>query len=87
MKAAQIYLLLHVILTVSVMVHAFNPFEEMFGRFKSLWSRYESCDSKWISFNATGEHVRPLRLGINVYGVAGGSGENLEVSGPVYTWY
>lgn len=43
MKAQQIYLLL--LLFVSTSVDTFNPLSYF----------YESCDSNWISFNATGK--------------------------------
>ncbi|XP_030290716.1 torsin-1A-like [Sparus aurata] len=58
MKPVRIYLLLHVVMTTSVLVHTFNPFEEMSGFFKKFWKKVynpqESCDSTWISFNAEG---------------------------------
>ncbi|XP_073334177.1 torsin-1A-like [Pagrus major] len=58
MKPVRIYLLLHVVLTTSVVVHTFNPFEEMFDVFKEFWKKVynpqESCDSTWISFKAEG---------------------------------
>lgn len=59
MKPVQIYLLLNVIMTTSVLVHTFNPFEGIFGFFKKFWKKVynpqESCDSTWISFKAKGE--------------------------------
>ncbi|XP_042365104.1 torsin family 1 isoform X1 [Plectropomus leopardus] len=58
MKAAQIYLLLPVVLSVSVLVNAFNPFKKVYDDFKNLWRKIyspgESCNSAWISFNAEG---------------------------------
>ncbi|XP_044031306.1 torsin-1A-like [Siniperca chuatsi] len=61
MKAVQIYLWLHIILTASVPVNTFNPFGKMFDGVKNLWQKIynpdESCDSKWISFNETGLQV------------------------------
>lgn len=59
MKATQIYLLLHFIVTANVLVDAFNPF----GLIADLWrNSYESCDSKWISFNAEGEDARHVNV-------------------------
>lgn len=62
MKAAQIYLLLHVFLIASVPVNAFEPVtttlfvgavSATLGR--TIWNYFhESCDQKWIAYNATG---------------------------------
>uniref|UniRef100_UPI0037E7E608 torsin-1A-like n=1 Tax=Semicossyphus pulcher TaxID=241346 RepID=UPI0037E7E608 len=58
MKAVRMYLLLHIVLTVFVPVNTFDPLKATVGIFKNVWQRVfdskESCDSKWISFNATG---------------------------------
>lgn len=65
MKAIHLYLLLHVFSTVGVLVHTLDPitttvvvgFGATLGR--TIWNYlHESCDSKWIAFNATGEHFR-----------------------------
>ncbi|XP_044190609.1 torsin-1A-like [Thunnus albacares] len=50
MKAVQVYLLLHVLLTTSVLVNTFDPMEI----FLRIFNVHESCNSKWISFNAAG---------------------------------
>lgn len=60
MKAVQIYLWLHIILTASVLVNTFDPITTtVVGAIANLWQKIydspESCDSKWISFNAAGE--------------------------------
>lgn len=58
------YLCLFILLTTRVPVDAFDPISTTvvvgvcatLGR--SLWNYLtESCDSRWIAFNATGEHV------------------------------
>lgn len=62
MKAGQLYLLLHVFLTVNVLVSSFEPVTTTLvvgavgatlGR--TIWNYFhESCDPTWIAFNATG---------------------------------
>ncbi|XP_029301285.1 torsin-1A-like [Cottoperca gobio] len=64
MKATHLYLLLQVFLSASVLVHTFDPFTTVLavgvgatlGRtiYKYL---HESCDPKWIAFDATGLQV------------------------------
>lgn len=69
MKAIHLYLLLHVFSTVAVLVNTFDPVTTTvfvglgatLGR--TIWNYlHESCDSKWISYNATGEHLRNLYM-------------------------
>ena len=65
MKAAHLYLLLHVFASVSLLVHTFEPVSitvalgvgaAALGR--TIYNYlHESCDAKWIGFNATGERV------------------------------
>ena len=64
MKLVRIYLLSHVVMTVSVLVHTFNPHEDVFKESsKKVCNLYESCDSTWISFKAEGEDdVRHLSV-------------------------
>uniref|UniRef100_UPI0037E7D79B torsin-1A-like isoform X2 n=1 Tax=Semicossyphus pulcher TaxID=241346 RepID=UPI0037E7D79B len=61
MKAAHLCLLLHVFLTASVLVHTFDPLTTtvVLGIGATLGRTiynylHESCDPKWITFNATG---------------------------------
>ncbi|XP_071322750.1 torsin-1A-like isoform X2 [Trachinotus anak] len=57
MKAVEIYLLLHLILTASVLVNTFDPITVTVGVISNLWqlfNTHERCDSEWISFNAEG---------------------------------
>uniref|UniRef100_UPI0037E809AA torsin-1A-like n=1 Tax=Semicossyphus pulcher TaxID=241346 RepID=UPI0037E809AA len=59
MRAVRLYLLLHIFLTVFVQVNTFDPTTAtLVSVFGHLWQRVynsqDSCDSKWISFNATG---------------------------------
>uniref|UniRef100_UPI0037E89A8F torsin-1A-like n=1 Tax=Semicossyphus pulcher TaxID=241346 RepID=UPI0037E89A8F len=58
MKAVRMYLLLHIVLAVFVPVNTFDPLTASVAIISSVWQRlfdsHESCDSKWISFNATG---------------------------------
>ncbi len=65
MNAAHLFLLFYVFSTVSVLVHTFDPFTTTvvvgvgatLGR--TIWNYFhESCDSKWIAYNATGENVQ-----------------------------
>lgn len=64
MRARHVYVLLHICLTVGVLVNAFDPITTTvvigigatLGRTIYNYFR-ESCDSKWIAFNATGEQV------------------------------
>ncbi|GAA6219265.1 torsin-1A-like isoform X2 [Lates japonicus] len=64
MKAARIYLLLHILSTTGVLVNTFDPFTTtvVIGVGATLGRTiynylHESCDSKWIAFNATGLQV------------------------------
>ncbi|XP_068430152.1 torsin-1A-like isoform X2 [Clinocottus analis] len=64
MKATRVYLLLHVLLSVGVLVHTFEPFTTtlVLGVGAALGRTiynylHESCDKKWIAFNATGLQV------------------------------
>ncbi|XP_039978803.1 torsin-1B-like isoform X2 [Xiphias gladius] len=64
MKAARIYLLLHVLLTTGLLVNTFDPFTTtvVIGIGATLGRTiynylHESCSSKWIAFNATGLKV------------------------------
>ncbi|XP_008302302.1 torsin family 1 isoform X2 [Stegastes partitus] len=61
MKTAHLYLLLHVLSTASVLVNAFDPITTsvIVGLGATLGKTiynylHESCDKKWIAFNATG---------------------------------
>ncbi|KAL7377011.1 hypothetical protein ABVT39_019772 [Epinephelus coioides] len=58
MKTVQIYLLLYVVSSASVLANSFNPFTEVIADLKNLWKMIynprESCDSNWVSFNAEG---------------------------------
>lgn len=65
MKAAHLFLFLHVFSTAGVLVNAFDPITTTvvlgvgatLGR--TIWNYlHESCDPKWVAFNGTGEHVR-----------------------------
>lgn len=67
MKAAHLYLWLHVLATASALANAFDPVTTTvvvsvgaaLGR--TIYDYFhESCDQKWISFNATGEHVQQV---------------------------
>ncbi|XP_044190604.1 torsin-1A-like isoform X1 [Thunnus albacares] len=60
MKAAHIYLLLHVLSTVSVLVNAFDPITTtvVIGVAAFFWGTFyhhfhENCDPRWIAYNAT----------------------------------
>ncbi|XP_073334134.1 torsin family 1 isoform X2 [Pagrus major] len=64
MKAAHLFLFLHVFSTAGVLVNAFDPITTTvvlgvgatLGR--TIWNYLrESCDPKWIAFNATGLNV------------------------------
>ena len=66
MKVAHIYLSLHVLITTSVLVSAFDPVTStvVVGAAAFLggtiyYYSQESCSSSWISFNATREHAHP----------------------------
>ncbi|XP_076613867.1 torsin family 1 isoform X2 [Chaetodon auriga] len=61
MKAARLFLVLHVFSTAGVLVNTFDPITTTvvvgvgatLGR--TIWNYFhERCDSKWIAFNATG---------------------------------
>ncbi|XP_059214236.1 torsin-1A-like [Centropristis striata] len=54
MKALQLYMLLHIILTASVVVNTFSPFQDFKNLLRKIFNPEESCDSTWISFNASG---------------------------------
>lgn len=65
MKTMQLYLFLHILTTAAVLVHTFDPvtttvvvsITAALGR--TIYNYlHESCDSKWIAFNATGERVQ-----------------------------
>lgn len=65
MKAKHIYLLLYVFLNVGVLVNSFDPLTTWVvvgvgaGLGRTLWNYFqESCEPKWISFNATGDRLR-----------------------------
>ncbi|XP_071322747.1 torsin-1A-like isoform X2 [Trachinotus anak] len=64
MKAARLYLLLHMLLTSGVLVNTFDPVTTtvVIGIGATLGRTiynylHESCDPKWIAFNATGLEV------------------------------
>ncbi|CAK6963646.1 torsin-1A-like [Scomber scombrus] len=52
MKAVQVYLLLYVFLMTNVLVNTF--FGGITDKLRWIFKSQESCDSDWISFNATG---------------------------------
>lgn len=64
MKATHLYLLLHILLSATALVRTFDPVTTtvVVGLGATLGRTiynylHESCDSKWVAFNATGEHV------------------------------
>lgn len=66
MIAAHTCLILHFILTVSDPVDTSNPITVAAEVVASLWqdifNLHETCDSKWISFNAEGEDVKHVNV-------------------------
>lgn len=68
MKAAHLYLSLLVFSSASVLVNTFEPITTtvVLGIGAALGRTiynylHESCDPKWIAFNATGEHLDVYR--------------------------
>lgn len=62
MKVAVLCLCLHVLLTAGALVNAFDPITTTVGvgLFATVGRTiykyfHESCDTRWIAFNATGE--------------------------------
>ena len=71
MKATHVYLFLHVFLAAGVLVNAFEPITATvvvsvgaaLGR--TIYNfLHESCDAKWITYNATGEHMQRVNVRI-----------------------
>lgn len=69
MKATHLFLVFHVFSTASVLVNTFDPVTTTvavgvgatLGR--TIWNYFhESCVSRWIAFNATGEQTRRLNV-------------------------
>lgn len=65
MKATRLYLLLYVLSTTGVLVNTFDPITTtvVIGVGATLGRTiynylHESCDQKWITFNATGKRVQ-----------------------------